>query len=95
MNAEEILKFIETIEVGSLTSEEKTQVYTALRKKFLGFEIPETMSPSLSLGGIQVVGKEVSFNFFEGKILLDMVDKIVEKDPKFLLKLAEIIAKRL
>lgn len=95
MNAEEILRFIETVEIGSLTSEEKTQLYTALRKRFLGIEMLETMSPSLSLGGIQVVGKEVSFNIFDGKMLLELVERMADKDPEILYKLAEIIAKRL
>ncbi|NEP55984.1 MAG: hypothetical protein F6K31_03035 [Symploca sp. SIO2G7] len=95
MNAEDLLKFIETIEIGSLTPDEKTHIYTTFRKKFLGVEIPETVSQSFSLGGIQAVGGNVNLNVFDTKILLDMVDKIVEKDPEFLIKLAEIIAKRL
>ncbi|NEP10851.1 MAG: hypothetical protein F6K14_11685 [Symploca sp. SIO2C1] len=95
MNAEDLLKFIETVEVGALTPDQKTELYAALRKRFLGVEIPETLSPSLSLGGVQVVGKEVSFNIFDSKILLDLIERMADKDPEVLYKLAEIIAKRL
>lgn len=95
MNAEEILKLIETFEVGGLSPDEKTRLYTALRKKFLGIEVPETVSQSFSLGGIQAVGGNISLNVFEPKILLELIERMVEKDPEVLYKMAEIIARRL
>jgi hypothetical protein len=95
VNAEELLKFIETIEIGTLSPDEKTHIYTALRKKFLGIEIPETVSQSFSLGGIQAVGGNISLNVFDTKILLELIEKMVEKDPEILYKMAEIIAKKL
>ncbi|NER95361.1 MAG: hypothetical protein F6J86_16235 [Symploca sp. SIO1B1] len=94
VNAEDLLKFIETIEVGALSPDEKIQICTTLNQKFLGIEIPETVSQSFSLEGIQPVGGNIGLNIFNPEVLLELLEKMAEKEPEILLKLAEIIAKR-
>ena len=93
VDVDKILDFIENLEVNSLSADDKTRLYTALRKRFLGFDLPSTVNQSLSLGGVQIVGGSINLNLLDAKIILEAVEKMIEKDPEFIVKLAEIIAK--
>ena len=94
VNVDEIVDFINSIPVDKLSADEKAQIFKVLQERFLGFKMPGHVHQSLSLGGVQIVGGHINLNVLDAKSTLESVEKLIEKNPEFIIKIAEVIAKK-
>jgi hypothetical protein len=98
MGFEEVSRVIGSIPVDDLSTNEKAQLFKLLQERLLGFALPGSIEQSLSFGsnqvGVQIVEGSINLNVLDAGTVLQAVEKIIEKDPEFMIKLAGLIARQ-
>jgi len=98
---EKIEELLDKICIDELSAADKAKIFKKIQERLFGFYLPGAIDQTLSFGGnqnnqvgVQVVEGNLNFNVFDAKIFQQIVEKMIEKDPEMMIRLAQIIAEK-